>query len=504
MRKKASETIVWKEPGDKRVEEAPEKQPKKWKIACLIILGGILAASFCVYAGFAYHYRDRFLQGTFINQVDCSGMTVDEVEKILAEQVEEYSLTLVFRDGSREELTAEQIGYHYVSDGSVQEVMDGQNPWMWITGYFRQTEDSVTAAADYEEEMLRENLYALPELQDEAMTAPADAYIDFQNGSFVIVPEVAGSTLNRETVLAAAEQAVEEARTELDLEGTEGAYSAPAVTQTDENLNSRVQELNGLISSSITYILPEGTQVLDGGTLIDWLSRDEKGNYYRDDAVWNENIARFVAELAAGVDTAGQDRSFSATGLGRITVGGGVYGWKVDQEKEIAQLTQELSACTVTEREPVYSRREVSAENDGLGYSYVEIDLSRQHLWLYKDGQLQVESDIVSGKMTSDRYTPPGIFQMYYKQKDKVLKGEIQEDGKPEYEQPVDFWMPFNGGIGLHDATWNPSFGGDRYIHSGSHGCINLPYDIAEQIYNLIDTEMPIICYYSQPYTLNG
>ena len=210
----------------------------------------------------------------------------------------------------------------------------------------------------------------------------------------------------------------------------------------------------------------------------------------------------YVYPMAA-VDTVGTDRQFSATGLGTITVGGGVYGWQIDQDSEVAQLTQELENQTVTEREPVYSSREVSTENNGFGNSYVEIDLSRQHLWLYQNGQLMVESDIVSGTMTEDRYTPPGIFQMYYKQRDKVLKGEIQEDGEPEYEQPVSFWMPFNGGIGLHDATWNSSFGGDKYIYSGSHGCINLPYDIAEQIYNIIDTEMPIICYYSQPYTLH-
>ena len=386
----------------------------------------------------------------------------------------------------------------------MQAIKDSQNPWQWITGYFQKSEESATVTTDYDADMLRERLYALAEMQEEHMTAPSDAYVDYQNGSFVVAAETRGNMLDRETVLTAVEQAVAESAESLDVEEIEGAYLSPSVTQEDAALNQQVQELNTLISSSITYILPAGNQILNGETLITWLSRDENGNYYKDDTVWNQKIAQYVADLASAVDTVGKDRQFEATGLGTVTVGGGVYGWQIDQKKEVAQLTEELAGQVVTEREPVYSSREVSAENNGLGNSYVEIDLSRQHLWLYQNGQLMVESDIVSGRMTADRYTPPGIFRLYYKQRDKVLKGEIQEDGKPEYEQPVSFWMPFNGGIGLHDATWNPSFGGDRYIRSGSHGCINLPYGAAEQIYDIINTEMPIICYYSQPYELYG
>ncbi len=37
-------------------------------------------------------------------------------------------------------------------------------------------------------------------------------------------------------------------------------------------------------------------------------------------------------------------------------------------------------------------------------------------------------------------------------------------DGTYSYEQPVTYWMPFNGGIGFHDADWQPYFGGDRYL----------------------------------------
>ena len=56
--------------------------------------------------------------------------------------------------------------------------------------------------------------------------------------------------------------------------------------------------------------------------------------------------------------------------------------------------------------------------------------------------------------------------------------------------------MPFNGNIGLHDAIWRDSFGSDIYKKSGSHGCINMPYLKAKELYGEIAKGTPVICYY--------
>ena len=78
----------------------------------------------------------------------------------------------------------------------------------------------------------------------------------------------------------------------------------------------------------------------------------------------------------------------------------------------------------------------------------------------------------------------------------KIEGGEMTANGTYSYEQPVTYWMPFNGGIGFHDADWQPYFGGDRYLTGGSHGCINLPPENAGQLYSLIQYDVPIICFY--------
>ena len=62
--------------------------------------------------------------------------------------------------------------------------------------------------------------------------------------------------------------------------------------------------------------------------------------------------------------------------------------------------------------------------------------------------------------------------------------------------QPVSYWMPFNGNIGMHDASWRSSFGGDIYKTNGSHGCINLPVSVAQELYGYVEKGTPVICYY--------
>ena len=79
---------------------------------------------------------------------------------------------------------------------------------------------------------------------------------------------------------------------------------------------------------------------------------------------------------------------------------------------------------------------------------------------------------------------------------EKEESEEKKPDGTYEYETSVTYWMPFNGGIGFHDATWQAYFGGDRYTYAGSHGCINMPLDAAATLYSIIDTNVPIVCFY--------
>lgn len=487
-------------------EEDPgqNKKSRRVKIAVISIAAALLVLLIGVYGGYTYYYSNRFYEGTIINNTDCSGLTVAQAEAQIREQVEKYELELEFQDDQKQSIKGKEVDFEYISDGSVENLKKDQNPFLWVQGLFGGNNYNFDASINYSDEKLEQLVSAMPQMQKEKMEEPADAKVEFVDTKFQITPEVNGSKLDKEKVMKGIRDSLVQGEKKLSIEKL-GAYIRPEIKKDDEGLKSQADQLNELTASSITYQLPSGDQVLDGSTLKDWLSVDDKGSYSKDEEVWNRHIADYVAAMAQAVNTYGVDAKFNATGLGEIMIQG-KYGFEINQEAETAQLTEELANHTVTTRKPHFTHEALSYENNGFGNSYVEIDLSRQYVWVYKDGELAVETGCVSGRMTSDRWTPPGIFTLTYKKSPSVLRGPKKADGNYEWESPVTYWMPFNGGIGLHDANWRSSgqFGTQVYKSSGSHGCINLPYSKAKAIYEIIDENMPIICYYSEPYSVGA
>ena len=49
---------------------------------------------------------------------------------------------------------------------------------------------------------------------------------------------------------------------------------------------------------------------------------------------------------------------------------------------------------------------------DDLAGTYVEVNLSAQYLWFYKDGEVFLETDIVSGDISKGRSTKTGVFPL--------------------------------------------------------------------------------------------
>lgn len=124
----------------------------------------------------------------------------------------------------------------------------------------------------------------------------------------------------------------------------------------------------------------------------------------------------------------------------------------------------------------------------------VEVNITQQIVNVYIDNQLLLSTPCVTGRQTADRRTPPGRFGVYNKETERYLQGDNGDGTK--YKSYVHYWMPFNGGIGLHDATWRGAFGGDIYVNSGSHGCVNLPLDAAAQIFGVLQVGWPVIVHY--------
>lgn len=432
-------------------------------------------------------YNDIFFNETFINNVDCSLLTIEESIEAIQTQEEQYTLKIVFKDNNVEYISGKDINFNINNlKKKLEDIKNTQRKSLYFKGKSYNLNDST-----YNKENLKDVLLSKNELQKDYMDEKTEIrYIFNSNTKKFEIAKQNSYYLDFDNVFEIITEAIEDKKTEVSLK------DLYLTIDTDSTL----EQMNSFISPKITYQLPsEENLVLDATTLYKWLIQNDNGIYSKDEEIWNQNIENFVInQLSPLVDNVNQPKEFKPTGKDyTVFVEGGDYGYQLDIEAEIAKLKEELNNNTIISREPCYQNYQVSRENYGLGTSYVEIDLTRQKVWVYVNGILKIETDCVTGCVNKGHETPTGIFTLTYKEIDRILRGRVLSDGSYEYQSHVDYWMPFNGGIGLHDASWRDSFGGNIYISNGSHGCINLPLWAASEIYKIINCDMPIIVYKS-------
>lgn len=379
------------------------------------------------------------------------------------------------------------MGYHYVSGGEVASFLKQQNILQWLFRYFGEPKNyTISAVTDYDEAMLQQAMEKLGCFAEGKVTAPKDAVLTkMDDGTYQVTPETEGNLLKKDQVLALLKQAADTGGKEIDLVSSD-CYEKPKVYSNDQVLNAKAAALNKYASMKVTYYMGgDAVAVLDSKTINSWMTLDENQQPVFDKGA----VQSYVAQLAADYDTIGTWPPF-VTSLGEtVYVEARTYGWQINQEQETEELYQILLAGESVERSPAYYETAATRGSNDIGNTYVEIDYTNQRMWFYKDGVLLVDTPVVTGCVANGTASPEGIFCLVGKSEDEVLRGE-------GYATPVEYWMPFYGGVGIHDAdSWRSSYGGDIYQYSGSHGCINTPTANAAVIYQNIEPGTPIICY---------
>lgn len=472
---------------------------RKSLVIGLAALAAAAAAGGFFYVNAAKQYETNYLPGTVINGIDAGGLTPEDIEEQLRQSTENYSLAVTFRNGI-EMIKGADFAYRYSASGETFQILEEQNPLMWGFGYLgKKTEYTVSLSTVFDEALLTGMIKALPELQSENITAPENAFLKFEeDGRFTVVPEVAGTKADLSAVTRAIRSAVKNRTAAVDLTLEKNIYEAPTVFSDNADLNYQCDYLNDFLGTSVTYRLPgDKTRTLDRGTLKDWISREDNGFYYIDDVVISQNTMDYVRELAAETNVVHNTRPFNSTRHGEVEVPCDEYGVIIDEAAETDLLYEELMNHESADREPVYSQN-IAYLDPNVGGTYIEVDIADQHVYFYRDGSLVLDSDCVSGTFYDPSYrTPYGAFSIYLKEKDRTLHGTRYSDGSFEYSTFVNYWMAFYKGYGLHDAPWRGDFGGSIFLESGSHGCVNLPLDVAEKLYENIYEGMPVIVYYA-------
>ncbi len=455
----------------------------------------MITLAFMMLPGMASFADDetRFVGGTTVNGIKISGLTVDEAKEQLASfYANDYKLKLITKEGTEEYISGAAVRYQASIPDSLQAILDGQNANGRITGPAAQSSYSAAVSGTYDQAKLEEQIQALSIVSSTGVTVTQDAHISsYQEGQdYTIIPEVYGNNLDTDKMAAVIGNALALGQADVNLEAADCYYKVN-VTSSDEALKDLCSRMNRYKDMKITYQFSDTVnEELPGSVFASWMAAAEDGQI----SVNQEEAAAFIQALALKYDTADTARLFH-TSTGKDVELSGPYGWKMDQAAELQALTTMLLSGESQTREPQYAQTAASRDDGDWGSTYVEIDLGSQHVYMIQEGTLVWDAPCVTGNVSKNYTTPEGIYGLTYKEQDRILRGKKKADGTYEYESHVDYWMPFNGGIGLHDANWRGSFGGAIFQTNGSHGCINLPPDRAAVLYTLVYKGMPVICY---------
>lgn len=412
---------------------------------------------------------EPLLEGATLYGIDVTGMTAQEAKSAIQNALSHYSLILTVNN--REfQLSGETLSLTLSEDA--------------FDSWFQQTlagiEPSVSGLLSFD----TAQALALVEGQLETSARNAGIAYDASTQQFQITPHRDGTSADLKNVKSALATAVG------TLSPTATAYAklsdVPAtVCDTDPRLSAAVSDANEYLKLNLSY-----TYEAPGITAtVKELSAKDMADFLSFDSNFQVQLnSRAIQNYVSGVG-----KQFGSTSGDFITTHGTTVGMKVDYYGAVLDqkaMYQDLFDClkNKTSGNRIAPFLASSANNMPYGGNYVEIDLSSQYLWLYKNGELVISTPFVSGNVSAGRRTPTGVFSIFGMYTDTYLMG-------PTWYDYVNYWIPFYGGIGLHDASWRSEFGDSIYMYNGSHGCINLPNHAAGVIYDNVSIGTMVIVY---------
>lgn len=466
---------------EEKAEAAPKTdRPKSGKLKWIGIIVGIIAI---IYAGFAVYYHSHFLPKTVINGVAVSGKTAAQTDSALKNRADTYTLELKGKDSESEKISATALGLKYQGKQKVTSLLNQQNAWTWPARLV--SKDKAYSAISCDADKLNYLISHLFQVSGSQVKAARNAQPVYKDGKIVIEDEISGSTVDQTKLKKLILKAIRTGSKQVDLKA-EDCYVQPKYSATSAKVKKAAAKMKKMLGAQITYTFGSDKVVVDKSVFGAWLTVDDSMNVQINET----QLKKYLYDLAYKTNTYYGKHTFKTTGGSTITVNGGNYGWRIDRDAEAKKLTDEIKAGKVISRDPEYSKKGKvrNSTYDDVGDSYVEVSINDQHMWVYKDGKKVVDTAVVTGDVTKGNGTTPGAYYIAYKERHATLKGE-------GYSTPVSYWMPFNGGQGIHDSYWRGAYGGTIYRGNGSHGCVNTPPAQVAQVWNYVSQGTPVIVY---------
>ncbi len=431
----------------------------------------------------ALYFSRHFFPNTMINGQKADNKSATPVKENLTKDITGHDLTLIEREEKTEIIEAKDIGVTLDYKNLVYQAVIRQNQWIWPREIFKKHEIHLEPEMVYDEKLLEEKIEELDVMNPTEDIPPKDARIILKDDKFYIVREKKGNQLKKKTFRETVKSYVDKSETKLDLE-EEKCYKSPKYYAEDETVRAALKKAKKYAASSILYELAGESKVLDDGEINKWILVDSDMKVSLDE----DKIAEYVEKLASEYNTVGHPISFVNHSGESMLIGGGTFGYEIDEEEEVKQIVKDIEEGKNITRKPAYSHEPPSDSSTGYWSTYIEINIAQQHMWMVKNGQEIVSTDVVTGDVTEGNGTPTGAYYIFYKERNATLKGQ-------GYASPVDYWAAFNNNVGIHDASWRKSYGGTIYQGNGSHGCVNTPYSNAKTIWENVELGTPVFVY---------
>lgn len=453
-----------------------------------IIFGLLLILIISIYIGGLFFFTNRYMPRTYINGRDFGLVKKSELKKTYEDLSRNFELEIISKDKNlNDKIAAKDFGY---VDSIGSESID-QTAFYWPVASLVPKHYKVDRDLKFDAEALDEKINKLKPVMGQKDHSQ-DAKVIFEDGEFKIQDEIHGNFIKMDEFKNSILGHFGDLKGELDLAG-ENLYQEPKITKDSEYIKNQLASYKDVYKKKIIFDFDDRKEEVTGQGIIAIYSKADDGTLALDE----EKLKHFVERLAAKYDTYRTSRIFNSTGLGLMKVDGGIYGWLTDRKVTREKIKEALAKEEPVTIKPAYRQDAVSRKVDDVGNTYIEVDLARQKLWYYKDGVLQLETNVVTGNPTKGNGTPTGTDRIWSRERDRYLTGET-------YRSKVSYWAPINwSGVGLHDASWRSNFGGNIYKSGGSHGCVNIPVPVMKNLFPQTFTGMPVIVYNSATQRVN-
>ena len=473
-----------------------KRRRKKKKSAAPAVIAVLFAVAILMGAGYLVGWSSSmgtFLKNTYIDDTDVSGMTPLQATTQLAGKYSAPEVKITTRSGNVVTLSMADFGYNVDITGPVKRLYEDQDHSKWFMSLFKESRLDINTDYSFDkshfERVLRRTTWSTSDT--------ADARIAYGDSGYYIIPEVYGDNVDLDLLVEYVEEEIGKGNFDIDISDAD-LYTEPRIKEAD--LKDELENIKAHFDFIITYDFDYAQEYLTGAEVYGWTNGGHEVDRRKAEA--------FVENLANKYDSFMTSRTFTTTDGRRIDISqgrysAGQYGWWIDREKTVDRLLSHIEEGVSKTIDPVYVQldtgytyegfeKDRSAEGD-IGSTYIEVDLSNQHLWYYEDGELKFETaSIVSGKATDpSRKTPPGLYSVYSKETNYTM---VAPDNS--YRAKCSYFMRCSfEGIGLHDLS-RSAYGGDTYINNGSHGCINMKYSEVQTLYNMVERGTPVVMYY--------